>query len=201
MRILVTGSREWTDSFQIINAFLDVELHPWDEVTVIHGDCPTGLDPLAAQIAKDEFGWKVEPYPADWAKHGKAAGPIRNQEMVDAGADVCLAFFQPGAANRGTQDCVSRAEAAGIPVKRYPEGGTREPAGDSPDSPAPGEARLPGGSDDYLPRQVPGGDPVIAWPVVLKGAEYEPIWEGGVELNPDGSWTAWESRPPEKSKA
>jgi hypothetical protein len=34
-----------------------------------------------------------------------------------------------------------------------PEGGVREPAGDSPDSPPAGESRLPGGSDDYLPSE------------------------------------------------
>jgi hypothetical protein len=43
-----------------------------------------------------------------------------------------------------------------------PEGGTREPSGDRPDSPAPGEAGLPGGSDDYGTLQ-PTGNATFPW--------------------------------------
>lgn len=42
------------------------------------------------------------------------AGLVRNQLMVDLGADICLAFPLPG--SRGTWDCMGRAEAAGIKV-------------------------------------------------------------------------------------
>lgn len=55
----------------------------------------------------------TEPHPADWSTHGKAAGPIRNQQMADARADLCLAF--PG--GKGISDMVRRAERAGIPVR------------------------------------------------------------------------------------
>jgi coenzyme F420-reducing hydrogenase gamma subunit len=48
-----------------------------------------------------------------------AAGNYRNQEMVDAGADICLAFYQPGAACIGTSDCVRRCTRAGITVRPY----------------------------------------------------------------------------------
>ena len=37
--------------------------------------------------------------------------------MVNAGADLCLAF--PLGESRGTRDCVRRADAAGIPVLNY----------------------------------------------------------------------------------
>jgi len=53
-----------------------------------------------------------ETYPADWDKHGKAAGPIRNQEMLDQHPDFVLAF--PG--GNGTADMVARARRAGVPV-------------------------------------------------------------------------------------
>lgn len=71
-------------------------------------------DWLAHQIA-EELGWTDEPHPAEWHRLGPRAGPIRNQAMVDAGADVCLAFASPG--SRGTWDCVRRAREAGIRVE------------------------------------------------------------------------------------
>lgn len=54
-------------------------------------------------------------YPADWEKHGRAAGPIRNEKMLIVGTpDMVLAF--PG--GRGTADMIRKAEAAGLPVRR-----------------------------------------------------------------------------------
>jgi hypothetical protein len=81
--------------------------------TIIHGGCPTGADKFA-----DEYcvvNWlDMQVFRADWTAHGKAAGPIRNQRMIDEGKpDLVVAF--PG--GRGTADCVRRARAAGIPVK------------------------------------------------------------------------------------
>jgi hypothetical protein len=90
-------------------------LHRWtvDEVTVVHGDCPTGADYLAHEWCIRQ-GVHTEPHPADWARYGKSAGPMRNQEMVNAGADVCLAFILNE--SRGATHCMRRALAAGIPV-------------------------------------------------------------------------------------
>lgn len=56
---------------------------------------------------------------ADWANLGRKAGIVRNQEMVRDGADLCLVFLMSGAENRGTKDCWSRAERAGIPVRVF----------------------------------------------------------------------------------
>jgi len=55
----------------------------------------------------------VQVFPADWETHGKAAGPIRNQRMLDEGRpDLVVAF--PG--GRGTSDMVARAKRAGVEV-------------------------------------------------------------------------------------
>ncbi|WP_081343398.1 SLOG family protein [Mycobacteroides chelonae] len=115
MRILITGSRRWTDRAAIETALRSAAAgHSPREVTVVHGECPYGgADIIAAAIA-DRLGFVVEPHPAAWKVHGKAAGPMRNQEMVDLGAHLCLAF--PDAESRGTWDCVRRAAAAGIRV-------------------------------------------------------------------------------------
>jgi len=136
MRILVTGSRDWTNRNAIGHALMDgyrqwwSKTHPdpgendWmmtmvqDGVTLVHGDC-RGADRIAADWAR-QLGWTVEPHPADW-KMGKAAGRWRNQHMVKLGADVCLAFYLTGAENSGTQDCVAKATEADIPVLSYRE--------------------------------------------------------------------------------
>ncbi len=47
-----------------------------------------------------------------WERHGRAAGVIRNQAMLDYGIDLVLAF--PG--GRGTADMVRRARSAGVAV-------------------------------------------------------------------------------------
>jgi hypothetical protein len=86
-----------------------------DDTTVMTGGAQ-GADTLAHQTAV-EMGYAVEIFKADWDKYGKRAGPDRNQRMVNAGADLCLAF--PLAGSIGTWDCVRRARAAGIPVEVF----------------------------------------------------------------------------------
>jgi hypothetical protein len=87
------------------------------QVFVVHG-AAKGADTIADQIAKG-YGMIPEPHPANWSEYHRAAGPIRNQQMVDLGADICLAFLQPN--SKGTADCIRRAEKAGIPVTIYKE--------------------------------------------------------------------------------
>ena len=113
MRILVTGSRELTDRMLVIRAIMN---HAASPLTIIVGDCPAGAD-VFARAVDAEF----QVHRADWKTHGKAAGPRRNQQMVDSGADLCLAFYREGAGNRGTKDCVRRARISGIPVIEHTE--------------------------------------------------------------------------------
>ena len=88
-------------------AFKDRNIH------VIHGNAP-GADTIADIWARSN-NKAVTPYPADWIKHGVAAGPIRNQQMLDEGKpDLVLAF--PG--GNGTADMCSRAKKALVPVKK-----------------------------------------------------------------------------------
>lgn len=81
------------------------------DVTIIAGGAP-GADSLAASWAAVEWT-RYQEFPARWDKHGKKAGPIRNQQMIDEGApDLVIAF--PGGV--GTADMVKRAKKAGIEV-------------------------------------------------------------------------------------
>ena len=80
---------------------------------VIHG-AARGVDHEAMIAAQTLPGVKHAPFAADWGTHGKAAGPIRNQRMLDEGRpDLVVAF--PG--GRGTADMVRRARAAGVKVE------------------------------------------------------------------------------------
>lgn len=120
-RILITGSRHFADFVLAERTVHDVlrelerrfSIYP-HEIVVIHGGA-RGAD----TVVGDAFvtaGCVVEVHPADWAKHSRAAGPIRNQRLVDFGADVVLAFPATNQPSVGTRDCVQRARAAHIPV-------------------------------------------------------------------------------------
>ena len=115
MRILVTGSRDWTNSvdvyYELCKAATEVG------VTVVHGACPTGADKFADEWVETQPDATAERHPADWEQHGKRAGYLRNKEMVDLGADVCLAFIKNG--SKGASMTARLAEEAGIPVKRF----------------------------------------------------------------------------------
>lgn len=118
LRILITGSRNYSDKDRIRRVFRNLikKFDEYDNFTLVSGNCPTGADNIAEQIAK-ELQWEIELYPAEWNKHGKKAGPIRNQLMVDTKPDVCLAF--PLGKSYGTYDCVKRAEKSGILTKVF----------------------------------------------------------------------------------
>jgi predicted Rossmann-fold nucleotide-binding protein len=72
----------------------------------------TGADHFAEEWAKlARVSRSV--YLADWNQHGKGAGPIRNQEMLDKGQPTLVIAFPGG---KGTADMIARARAAGIEV-------------------------------------------------------------------------------------
>ena len=120
MKILVTGSRHWTDRKTIERelkkySFTNPLLPPFKQPPILfHGACE-GADTIAGEIGKS-LGWKVDPHPAHWDILGLAAGPSRNQHMVDHDPDICLAFHSDLGKSAGTADCVRRARSVGIPV-------------------------------------------------------------------------------------
>lgn len=117
MRVLITGSRSWTDRDTIKRC-----LSRYHDATVVSGACPKGADRLAEDVARD-LGHTVERHPADWSRHGRAAGFRRNEAMVRLGADVVLAFWD--GESRGTYHTITTARAAGLPVQVIRPGGAR----------------------------------------------------------------------------
>lgn len=117
MRILVTGSRDWNDELVIVRALNEAKCGiSYRDVILVHGACKTGADYLADLWAA-ERGIEIERHPAKWREFGKSAGFMRNFEMVDLGADICLAFIKNN--SRGASHCAYYAEVRGIPVRRY----------------------------------------------------------------------------------
>jgi hypothetical protein len=113
-RYLVTGSRDWSPEAVMDEVFRRLaQTYRADEITIVHGDCPTGVDALADRLAK-RWGFKVEKHQADWNNYGTRAGPMRNTRMVKAGAVMCFAFSRDINKSRGTRDCAGKAVAHGI---------------------------------------------------------------------------------------
>jgi hypothetical protein len=113
-KILVTGDREWTDIPRVVD-----ELRNYRPGTIlVHGAC-RGADIICAAVA-EALRFEVRGYPADWTTFKRAAGPIRNQQMLDVEnrpdepIDLCLAFHNNIDQSRGTADMLRRVEKATI---------------------------------------------------------------------------------------
>lgn len=110
MRVLVCGGRNF-DDLPFLDRKLD-ELHAqYGFTTVIHGGA-SGADQMAHFWAGFN-GLSTDVYLADWKRHGKSAGPRRNQQMIDHGKPQLVIAFAGG---RGTDDMKKRALAAGVGV-------------------------------------------------------------------------------------
>lgn len=128
MKILVTGDRFHDDPeivHTVLSGFWARSL--FENFTVVEGQCPKGgADLYAAQWAAAVEGVVHDPHPADWNKYGRAAGPIRNQEMLDTDPDVVIAFHDDLENSKGTKDMVERAVKKGTPVYHIRRVGDRK---------------------------------------------------------------------------
>lgn len=109
-RILVCGGRDYANAAHI---YLVLEAYADSDVIVIHG-AARGADRLAGAAARS-LRLPVEAYPADWDRHGRRAGFLRNITMLDSGIDLVLAF----GGGRGTAHTIREARRRGIPVIEY----------------------------------------------------------------------------------
>ena len=121
-RILMTGSRDWTDRELIeqgLRAAAALAMVPAGstDVVLVHG-AARGADALAADVA-GQLGWATEAHPADWNTHGRSAGHRRNHEMITAGAQIVVGFpigRMDEGASRGTWGCLAAATTADLPT-------------------------------------------------------------------------------------
>lgn len=111
MKVIVCGSREWTDRGSIEAVLSKLEA----DTIVLHGGC-RGADALAGEVAEG-LGFTVIEFPALWATEGKSAGPRRNVRMLGQRPDRVIAFHEDLDKSKGTKHMVSIARQAGVPVE------------------------------------------------------------------------------------
>lgn len=128
IRVLVCGSRTFKDRWHLFNTLYDFveernlksepdELGNWlpSGLTIVHGGAK-GADLIADEWAV--VNWvPIDEHKADWNKYGRAAGPIRNKQMLDTGVDVVIAF--PRGEARGTRHMMKIAREAGVEVLEF----------------------------------------------------------------------------------
>lgn len=111
--VAFVGSREFPFLFMIEEIMDRV-----GRCTVISGGA-RGVDRVA-ETAANALGYPKIILKADWDKHGKAAGPIRNGEMVKL-AQAAMVFWD--GQSRGTQDFIRKAKKKKIPMVIFESGG------------------------------------------------------------------------------
>lgn len=129
MKLVVFGSRTWTDS-AFIQLTLDTTLsfrRGYDGAIlrdsidwVVHGACPTGADHFADLWAR-QHDYQIKRFPADWKAFGNAAGPIRNEMIVrelDPARDYAISF-RAESASRGTDGMRALLHEARIQGRVY----------------------------------------------------------------------------------
>ncbi len=125
--LLIFGSRGWSDWQTIARVLVPLP------ILLIEGEAD-GADTIARAIVVYRGG-HYQPYPARWAKHGLAAGPLSDQEMLDMGRPSRAVGFIYGPVDspwsRGSADMARRLVRAGVPIQIYRDGGVLEGEWDS----------------------------------------------------------------------
>lgn len=118
-RVLVCGGRDYVEMDTVSDVLDGIHHRRADGGigTVISGTA-TGADTLGEVWAMANRV-PVERYEPDWAKYGRAAGPVRNRQMLVEGKPTLVVAFPGG---RGTANMIKQARAAGVPVLEVSRG-------------------------------------------------------------------------------
>lgn len=119
MKIIVCGGRHFYD-YELLKRKIQtvINMHhlKYEDIEIVSGHCE-GADMLGEKYAQ-EFGASITIFPAQWEKYGRAAGPIRNKQMVDYIKEdenpLVIAFTSPR--TKGTRNTIKEAKKLNIPV-------------------------------------------------------------------------------------
>ena len=114
-RIIIAGGRSFSD-YKLLKDKLDYYLRDkvrqGYEIIIISGTA-NGADKLGEKYAM-ERGYKIERYPADWNKYGKAAGYRRSVQMAQI-ANACVVFLD--GRSPGSKHMIDIATNKGLPLR------------------------------------------------------------------------------------
>lgn len=114
MKVIIAGSRDAPKHVLDCLAFVIDQLinKRWEIDEIVSGGC-AGPD-MAGEDWAIVYGVPVKRFDADWKKHGKAAGPIRNREMADY-ADAAVVIWD--GKSRGSKNMIDEMKKRGKPVE------------------------------------------------------------------------------------
>jgi len=115
-KIIIAGSRKF-DDYDFVKSKCDhllraISDYPLSDIEIVSGGA-LGADRCGERYAKEK-GYRLKIFKPDWAKHGVAAGPIRNKEMAEY-ATHCICFWNGN--SKGTQDMIHQIEIRRKPIK------------------------------------------------------------------------------------
>jgi len=111
MKTIIAGSRHCTDP-KILEAA--IELCPFEVTSVVSGTAP-GADTLGEEYARAN-NLLLYCFPANWKKHGRAAGMIRNAEMSH-NAEALIALWD--GKSKGTANMIKHAKKQKLKIFVY----------------------------------------------------------------------------------
>lgn len=119
MRVIIAGGRDFADHERLARVLDDMYADHLRRTNSEQFSVVCGMARGADQLGHDWAtfaGVAIEEYPAEWDKHGKAAGHKRNLQMA-LNAEVLVAFWD--GMSSGTRDMIQTALAHGLEVHVY----------------------------------------------------------------------------------
>ncbi len=119
VRIIIAGSRKFNDYPRMVKELDNLGIHLINSINpieIVSGHAP-GADTLGEKFAK-AYDYPLKIFPAEWDKYGKAAGPIRNEQMAKyaAEADMGILIAFPIGESKGTRNMIKLAQQYGLEI-------------------------------------------------------------------------------------
>lgn len=110
MKTIIAGCRDFTD-YHLLKEQVDYYRKTHNISEIVSG-LARGADELG-EVYAQQHDIPVAKFPADWDKHGKSAGPIRNRQMADY-ADCLIAVWD--GKSKGTKNMIEEMHKHKKPV-------------------------------------------------------------------------------------